>query len=772
MPATYTQQGRQLQITTPLGDDALLLIGFEGAEEFNKLFQYKLRMLSTNSAIAAKDIVGKNVTFSVTLRDKTKRFFNGYISRFAYKGQDDRFSLYLAEVVPWTWFLTQTKDCRIFQTKTVPQIIKEVFRDFSMAKVDDSGITGTHEPWEYCVQYRESDFDFVSRLMEQEGIYSYFKHEDGLHTLVLGDSPRGYKIADEKSASLKDNFSGGASSDNLLDWERVYEFRPAKYAHADYNFETPSANMVAQAAGVSKVPGTDQFEVFEYPGDYETKTQGEADARLRMEEIASGTDVVHGRSVNASWSPGFKFTVDQHQVADEEGNSYVLCSVAHEASLSGEYTASNPGELAYSNSFTAISAAKPFRPERTTPKPFVHGPQTAIVVGPPGETIPVDKYGRVKVSFFWDRRSTRDDKSSCWIRVSQISGGAGWGTMHHPHTGHEVIVSFIEGDPDRPIITGRVYNGENGLALDAVAKKTQMGIHDHGGNHIIMEGEGGNQRIKMFSPHSNTTFQLGSPNLPVTGIGANTDADSKWNIGGDEVVNVIGTRNQTITGANLEENFTSKNIFVKGPYSVEVTGNKTLLVGGSSTENVVGNKTVGIEGNHIENVVGNKNVSIDEGNFGIEVLTGNSMEEVSGSKTVIVKGGLMEEINGIKMVQVGKNHVHKVTGTFSHISGKKISVASTDDEIYLTAKTKITLECGKAKIMLEDSGKITIEGENLEVTAKQKAEIKGSDELHLTGGSKLDMAGGEFALSASSGGDISAGGGVLSCKGSLVKINA
>ena len=573
----YTQQDRQLQITTPLGDDAVLLADFEGSEEFNKLFHYKLTLLSTSSAVSAKEIVGKNVTFSVMLPDKSLRYFNGYVSRFAFMGSSARFSRYVAEVVPWTWFMTQTRDCRIFQDKTVPQIIREICRDFSMAVLDDSEIKASHDKWEYCVQYRETDFDFVSRLMEQEGIYSWFKHEKGKHTLMLGDVASGYKPAPESGATFRDNFSGGASSDNLLDWQRVFEFRPARWAHADYNYLTPSASMVGSAAGRAAVPLTDQFEVFDYPGDFDNRTQGDNDARLRMEEISTGTDVVHGRSINASWGPGLKFTVQQHHVNDEEGNSYVLCSTSHKANIAGEYeTGDSSGDMQYSNSFTAIPAAKVYRPERVTPRPLVHGPQTAVVVGPPGETIPVDSTGRVKVSFFWDRRSQKDDTSSCWIRVSQNSAGAGWGGMFHPHAGDEVIVSFIEGDPDRPIITGRVYNGDNTTALDPLAKKTQSTLHDYGGNSIVMEGEDGNQRIKLVTPHHDTFLKIGSPNDATDGFSASTNGFMNFFSGQDFTQKVQADSHVTVYGSN--------NTSTIGDYTSTVWGlNVALTLGGSIT---------------------------------------------------------------------------------------------------------------------------------------------------------------------------------------------
>ena len=472
-----SQQERFLNLTTPLGDDALLLTSFLGNEEMSRLFTYELEMISDNASIEASEIVGRNVTFSVLLPDDSRRFFSGIVSHFmaGEMGREQR-RRYRAEVVPWFWFLTRTADCRIFQNKTVPEIIEQVLGDLGFSDYQLQ-IQLDHKNWEYCVQYRETDFNFLSRLMEQEGIFYFFKHEEGKHTLVMADHKGAYFDCPEGEVDLPADVSGVAVTDHLTEWEHHYEFRPGKFAQTDFDFKKPGTDLMTETDTVVELPDVDKYEVYDYPGEYVEKSDGETETRIRMEEEETSHDVVRGSSTCRTFATGAKFQVGTHHSSNEEGKSYVITSIQHTATEMMAYeTGTDIPESDYTNNFDCIPEDVVFRPARITPKPLTSGVQTAIVVGPSGEEIYTDEYGRVKVQFHWDREGQKDENSSCWIRVSQNWAGEKWGIIFNPRIGQEVIVDFIQGDPDRPIITGRVYNAEQMPPYDLPSKQTQSTI--------------------------------------------------------------------------------------------------------------------------------------------------------------------------------------------------------------------------------------------------------------------------------------------------------
>jgi type VI secretion system secreted protein VgrG len=450
--ATFTQAHRLLSLTTPLGADKLLLAGFSGREELSRLFRYDLELLSDDDAVSAKDIVGKGVTWVVRHVDSEPRTFHGVVRRFvAGPRQYRQFRAYRAEVVPWLWFLTRTSNCRIFQNKTAPEIIQQVFDDLNFKDYQLNVKRGCVKR-DYCVQYRETAFQFVSRLMEEEGIFYFFKHEKGKHTLVLGDSPSACRDVPESPVAYA---TGTRAQNHVSAWEHRYEFRSGKWAQTDYNFEAPGASLLTGTNTLLDLAGADRLELFDYPGLYQKKPDGEALIKLRMEEEETDYDVATGASRCCTFTPGGTFTLKGHD-CEAENQAYLITAVEHRATDTS-YTSTDLASE-YGNTFTCVPASVPYRPARTTPKPTVQGPQTAVVVGPKGQEIHVDKYGRVKVQFHWDRLGQKDEKSSCWVRVAENWAGGGWGMAFHPRVGQEVVVDFLEGDPDRPLITGRVYN--------------------------------------------------------------------------------------------------------------------------------------------------------------------------------------------------------------------------------------------------------------------------------------------------------------------------
>jgi type VI secretion system secreted protein VgrG len=500
----YSQQGRLIAIDTPLGTDVLLLQGFSGAEGISHPFKFALTLLSEESSIAFPSIVGKRVT--ITLKGPGgDRFINGYVSRFAQAGADQRFTYYQAEVVPWLWFLTRIADCRIFQKKTPIEIIKQVFQDRGFTDFSDR-TQGPFPTREYCVQYRETDFNFVSRLMEQYGIFYFFEHQENLHTLVLADSSAVHQPCPNQSlVSLYETAGPGGlpeEEDVITSWRLEKELRSGRYALNDYNFETPSTSLLDNVQTKNELGDNTKYEIFDYPGIYPDTSEGDQMVKLRMEEEESPVTTAVGRGTCRSFIPGFRFTFQDHYRPDMNG-AYVLTEVQHSASLGDSYVSGDASLLNYSNQFVCIPADSNYKPLRVTPQPIVQGPQTAVVVGPSGEEIYVDKYGRVKVQFHWDREGKRDENSSCWIRVSSPWAGKNWGAIYNPRIGQEVIVDFLEGDPDRPIITGRVYNAEQMPPYtlpDYQTRSTLLSRSSKGGstpnfNEIRFEDQKGSEQL-------------------------------------------------------------------------------------------------------------------------------------------------------------------------------------------------------------------------------------------------------------------------------------
>ncbi|MHC4214747.1 MAG: type VI secretion system Vgr family protein, partial [Planctomycetota bacterium] len=458
MPEKPTQKNRELAIATPLGEDVLLLKSMSGIEQLGRPFEYKLELASEEPQIKPEDIVGQNVTIRLNLpgQDDT-RYFNGHISSFTQLEISDRLALYQATVVPWLWFLTRTADCRIFQDKTIPEIIKEVFKKHGFTNFED-GLSGNHSKCQYCVQYRETDFNFVSRLMEQEGICYFFKHENGKHMLVLSDSSSAHEpYPNFEKLEYHPADKGTKPQDCISEWIVETNLQPGSYALNDFDFKNTKKDLLTRAK-VDHKHSSSTFEIYDYPGKYIESGDGETYARQRIEELDSQYKVAMANSDSRGICAGFTFELTGHP--NQQQKKQLITSASYNIDAGEFFSAQQQGEFFIACTFTAINADNNFRPPRITPKPSISGPQTAMVVGPSGQEIYADEFGRVKVEFHWDRYSKTDENSSCWIRVAQVWAGKNWGALYTPRIGQEVIVDFLEGDPDRPIITGRVYNGQ------------------------------------------------------------------------------------------------------------------------------------------------------------------------------------------------------------------------------------------------------------------------------------------------------------------------
>jgi type VI secretion system secreted protein VgrG len=556
----YTQDNRLVQVFTPLGKDELLLQRFSGEEGVSRLFRFDLYMHSENRSISFDSIVGKKATVKIVLPDLSERYINGIISSFSQAGSTPLeagtspkiFAHYHATLFPHLWMLTRTSDCRIFQNKPVPDIIQAIFQEHKLEFKNK--LHGSFEPREYCVQYRETDFNFVSRLMEEEGIFYFFEHERDKHTLVLANNPSEFKpCPNHAEVSYKSIIGEREYEDVITDWTQEQEVRPGRYAINDFNFEQPMLDLTAAVSGKDER----KLELYDYPGEYKKRDQGEKLVGIRMQEQESPLLIINGSSTCRGLIPGYRFTLKDHYRRDFN-KQYVLTTIYHASDQGTNYRSSDVDAVQsffYSNHFQCIPYPSPYRPPRVTPTPLMQGTQTAMVVGPPGEEIYTDKYGRVKVQFHWDREGKYDDKSSCWIRVSQLWAGKNWGAIFTPRIGQEVIVDFLEGDPDQPIIIGRVYNGAAMPPYELPGEKTKSTIKtlsSKGGggfNELRFEDKKGSEQIFIHA-EKNEDVRIKNDRFEFVGHDSHliVKHDQFEKVEGDKHLRVQGDHNEKVDG--------------------------------------------------------------------------------------------------------------------------------------------------------------------------------------------------------------------------------
>ena len=648
----YTQKDRVIAIETPLGKDVLLLVGFAAHESISRLFRVSAELISENASIDFSKIIGKQVCISLTLTDGSKRYFNGHVSRFAQTGMDERFTHYHCEIVPWLWFLTRRADCRIFQNMTIPDIVAKVFKDRGFGDFRNS-LQGDFEQREYCVQYRETDFNFVSRLMEQYGICYFFEHEQNKHTLVMGNKPSVHKPCPVQSKARVD-FTGGVylkDEDLVASWNLEQELRPGKYALTDYNFETPSTSLLANEDTIFKVGGNESYEVFDYPGEYTKKAEGESRTQIRMQEEETIHLVGVGAGNCRSFASGYRFDLAGHARADQN-TTYLLTEVQHSATVGSSYMGSGQesGEH-YSNHFKCIPYSVPYRPQRNTPRPFVQGPQTAVVTGKSGEEIWTDKYGRVKVHFFWDREGKKDDTSSCWIRSSQPWAGKNWGAINIPRIGQEVIVEFLEGDPDRPLITGRVYNDEQMppyKLADNQTRTTFMSRSTKGGgssnyNELRFEDKKGDEQIFM-NAEKDMDLRVEKESREYIGANRHMIVESS------QFESVKGDKQSQVAGKFIEKISGDTSIQIGAKRMENVGSDESITIGGNRKEQVNNNESITIGQNRKENVGASESITIGQSrNTQIganDVLSATQAVYITGGMNVVIQAGMQLSLVG------------------------------------------------------------------------------------------------------------------------------
>jgi type VI secretion system secreted protein VgrG len=414
---------RNVSVTTTLPDGQLVLESMSGREGLGVPFAFELSLVSRDPDISLSDLLGQPMTVHLTLPDG-ERQFNGIVVHAEHGTAEGTHSRYQITLCSWLSLLAYTTNCRIFQGQTVVDIIKAVFRENGFSDFEDA-LSGTYAPLEYCVQYRESDFNFATRLMEQEGIYYYFKHGDSKHTLVLAD---GYSAHDTTPGYEQVSYKPPhevADGDHIDSWTVAQQIRPGAFAAADFDFTRPRANLLAQLTAPLNNSKAD-YALFDYPGKFLTTDEGNDRVKMRLQAAQVSYEVVEAGGDTRGLGVGALFTLAEFP-RDDQNKEYLITSAQYHVHAAAFESGGGGGSGKFNASYTLIDGRTQFRAPLSTPKPRVEGPQTAIVVGQAGEEITVDQYGRVKVQFHWDREGQNDENSSCWVRVAQVWAGSGWG---------------------------------------------------------------------------------------------------------------------------------------------------------------------------------------------------------------------------------------------------------------------------------------------------------------------------------------------------------
>ena len=654
--AEFTQEGRPFHVDTPLPPDKLLLQRFHGDEGVSVPYHYTLELLSEEEAVDPADVLRQPMVVTVHLQDGGERKVHGLVRRFVQLGQQDDLTFYSAEIVPWLWFLTLSRDCKVFQKKSVLDIVQEVFDGLGYSDYD-LRCGRDYAPREYCVQYRETHFNFVSRLLEEEGIFYFFEHADDKHTLVLADMNSAFqgcptqetvRMAAEEGPTLDEDVVTSISLESAVHLGKV--------TLRDYDFTRPSLNLETSVTDEDV-----EEEVYDYPGQYRELSDGERYAQLLLEEGMCGGQVIRGASNCRAFQSGFKTTLSEHYRPDAN-QAYVLLHVSHRGEA-GDYRTWATATFEYRNTFVCIPSATPYRPPRRSRKPTVHGSQTALVVGPAGEEVYTDEFGRIKIQFYWDRLGQKDQNSSCFVRVVFGWAGKGYGSVSIPRIGNEVVVDFLEGNPDAPIVTGSVYNAEQSVPFSLPGSGIQMGMKSRSS-----PGGGGNNEITMTDTKGAELINI------------HAQHDMHTTVDNDDTQTVKVNRTVTVDGTHTET--------IKKDTSITITeGNLTLTVS-KGTATVTVKKAVTETFQETQSTTVKKKISITSETADI-VLTGSTeIKLVAGDSSLVLKKDGTINLVGKKVLVQGSDEVN--------VGGKKINV-SADNEAKIGVSSQ-NVTCDKQKV--------------------------------------------------------------------------
>ena len=748
---------------TILPPDDLRFARLDGFDAVSRCFRYDVDLVSLKHDLAADDHLGQGLGVKISLPDK-KRFFHGYVAEFGLKGFHEDLAIYRLVLRPWLWFASLRRDNRIFQQKSVVDIAEEVLGFHKHCKIEKR-LQKTYKPRDYCVQYGESDLDFVQRLLEHEGIFYHFDHEEGSHTLVLTDA-----MAKVKPSTLTPDIiynatilPGQRAYDVITDWHAVTGVRQGVNVHTDYNFEKPAFDLMAK----SDQPFSHLLaagETYHYPGNYMESAPGEALALIRREEEQAPHRRAEAKGPLAGLWSGVTFKFDKFP-REAENAEYLVLRSDYQV-WDSQYRAGEGASTGFQMVVALAPTDLPYRPERQTPKPVMKGPQTAVVVGPAGAEIFTDKYSRVKVQFHWDRLGKKDQDAGCFIRVSAAWAGAGWGFIQIPRIGQEVIVDFLEGDPDQPIITGRVYNAAQMPPYGLPGSATQSGWKSNsspgggGWNELRFEDKAGSEEVYFQAQKdhnelvkNNESRKIGNDFAENVGHDAKQDIghDRSETVGHDKKVSVTNNRNVSI-GVNDDEKVGSNR-------SLAVGANETITVGGNSSETISKSHTqtvalmqtisVGINmavtvGAAQETTVGAAR-AVTVGGGQTHTIGASDSHTVGAGQTLSVGADQSVTIGGGQTESVAKDVALKIAGgratevTKADMLAVKADMGTKVDKKYvLDVGDEITIKCGDAQISMKKDGTITIKGKDITLDGSGKINAKAGGDITMKG-SKINQ---------------------------------
>jgi type VI secretion system secreted protein VgrG len=654
----YTQANRPIRVETALGPDVLLLTGFSSVEGVSQPYSVDLDLMSLQSDVDPEAFLRKPVLISIEQGEDDPRYIHGIASRLAQLGTRDDLAFYRARIVPWLWFLGLSRESRIYQNMTVPAILEQIFKDHGYTDYD-LRLTGNYEERIYCVQYRETHLDFVSRLMEDEGIYYYFEHSEDKHVLVLADDNNSLSEASPGADTLE-FVSDEEHGDNVvMQLERVHSVHPGKVTLWDYDYLQPNVKLNATF-------GEKDEEVYDFPGNFTDPNAGLVRAGTLWEVETGEEAVVRGTSNAPGLTPGYNFTLKHHYRRDANVK-YFLTEVRHSAHMGGYRGWGDGAALDYRVEFFAIPNDTPYMPPRRTPRPVMWSSQTALVVGPKGEEVHVDKYGRIKVQFYWDREGKRDENSSCWVRVATPWGGKGWGSVSIPRMGNEVVVAFEEGDPDRPLVIGSVYNADQMPPFTLPGAGIQMGMKSRSS-----PGGGGMNEITMTDTKGKEMLNIHAQYDMVTTVE-------------HDMTDTVKSGNRAITiaaGTHTES--------IKKDTSITVTDGNYALTIAKGTATVKVEKKVTETFNDAQETTVKGNITITSSTGKIDIEAANEIKLHTGDSTITLSKSGEISIKGKKISIVGDDEIKA--------SAKKVGVSGGDEAKFGVDNQQVT--CDKQKVNL------------------------------------------------------------------------
>ena len=667
MPKITTSNRMFFLTPKEYGEDDLLIEEMSGQEGVSKLFEFRLKLLSERKNIKPEKIIGKSAILRIETSDthhnSGQRHWNGYVSRFSITGtlpasgtQDQDLYCYECDIVPWFWFLTQNEDCRIFQNLSVPDIIETIFGEFGY---DDYrlDLNESYPQLEFCTQYNETSFDFISRLIEREGIYYYFRHDentDSQHILVFTDN----KSANPKLDPLGIPYHhAGRTKDGVdairkLLSDQQIRTRKATLSDWDYHNKTVLSENTPTLLDIGKDVDTERYR---YYGGFDAQDEtpsGKHLAKILMESEEASHMIYSGEGQVRGLTPGHVFKLEDHS-RGEFNIEYMVLTVQHRGNnnLLGNFDGAQ-----YRNTFTLQAHDHVYRAPITTPRGLVRGPQTATVVGAANHEIYSDNAGRIKVRFHWDRKvndrttNTTDDKASCWVRVAQLWAGNGYGTMFIPRVGMEVVVDFLEGNPDLPLVVGCVYNGKNGPPLDCKTNSTQSTIKTlsstggGGFNELRFEDKKDSEEIFV---HAQKDLQLRTGNNRTENI----EKDSNLTIGENRIETIMGNADLTVSKNQTIAIDINRAVTVKQDDYLTVTANQhtnagmnMALTAGMNMDLDAGTNTAVSAGVNVDvkagmNLVLDAGVTLSLKAGGSSILLSSAGVMITGTMVMINSGG-------------------------------------------------------------------------------------------------------------------------------------